>query len=408
MDPLEGLEALGRRVALGETGDPTDAERLFLRERFLLAVRAAQRRRVVRRVLGGIALGAAAAVVSLLVLRKSATTDVGFAVDGAPGKVGEFLPSPADHPIKLTFNEGTSAELAPKTRGRVASVSPYGADLIIESGKARMAVVPRAHNHWTVRAGPFVVHVTGTRFELAWDPVKDRFVLDLYEGSVTLSGCVFGEGNAMAAGERVEAGCGLAEYRVSKLVARGGAREGPGDNGATPGAAAITTEPAGERARPDWLTLARASRYAEAYRTAETDGFDDLCSKSNAGNLLLLGDVARLSGHTDQARAAYLMVRARFAHSKSAAIAAFYLGRLELDANPTGSAKKWLLTYLEEMPDGPLSAAALGRLLEIQIAAHDQQSAEALAKQYIDRYPSGPHSAAAQRVLGRGNANEHP
>jgi transmembrane sensor len=405
MDPIEGLEALGRRVAQGETNGPTDAERLFLRERFLIAVRAARRRGIAMRVLGGIALGAAAAIFGFLVLRRSAVANVGFSVDGAPGKVGEFLPSPVDHPIKLAFDEGTSAVLAPRTRSRVASVSPYGADLIIESGKAQMAVIPRAHNHWTVRAGPFVVHVTGTRFDVAWDPVKDRFVLDLYEGNVTLSGCVFGEGNAMIAGERVEAGCGVAEYRVSKLTPD--AAQPPGDAAAA-GSASSAAEPLGERARPDWLTLARAGRYGEAYRTAEAEGFDDLCAKSTAASLLLLGDVARLSGHTDQARSAYLRVRARFARSKSAAIAAFYLGRLELDANPTGSAKKWLLTYLEEMPDGPLSAAALGRLLEIQIAAHDHQSAVALARQYLDRYPSGPHAAAAERVLDQDVADGRP
>jgi transmembrane sensor len=399
MDSLEGLEALGRRVAEGNANGPTEAERLFLRERFLLAVRAARRRRTVRRVSAGLALAAAAAVAGFVMLRRTAAADIGFSVDGAPGKVGEFLPSPADRAIKLTFNEGTSAVLAPKTRSRVASVSPNGADMIIESGKARLAVVPRAHNRWTVRAGPFVVHVTGTRFDVAWDPVKDRFVLELYEGSLTLSGCVFGEGNALVAGERVEAGCGLAEYRVSKLAARGKPREPPVDVAASASPAASSAEGLAERVRPDWLTLARAGRYGESYRTAEADGFDELCGKSNAGNLLLLGDVARLSGHTDQARAAYLMVRSRFARSQSAAIAAFYLGRLELDANPTGSAKKWLLTYLEEMPDGPLSAAALGRLLEVQIAAHDRDSAVALARQYLDRYPSGPHSAAAERVL---------
>jgi TolA-binding protein len=401
MDSLEGLEALGRRVAQSQVdGGATDAERGFLRERLLLKLRAERRRRILFRGLAGLALGAAAAIVFFLVRRPS--SDLNFSVDGAPGKVGDFLPSPDDRSIELRFNEGTSALLAPRTRGRVSAVSANGAEVVIEAGKAKMSVVPRPHNRWLVHAGPFVVHVTGTRFEVAWDPAKDRFVLELYEGKVTLSGCIFGEGNDITAGQRVEAGCGLAEYRISELGARPGAHEAAPES--APSGAAATTP---EKPRPDWLSMARAGRYEEAYRAAEAEGTDDLSARASANNVLLLGDAARLSGHEAVARSAYLAVRTRFAGTKSAANAAFYLGRIELDAKHNGSAKKWLLAYLDEMPDGPLSAAALGRLLEIQIASHDRRSAVALAKQYLDRYPGGPHSAAAEHVLTDGS-HERP
>jgi transmembrane sensor len=317
-------------------------------------------------------------------------------VDGAPGKVGDFLLSPDNRAIELRFLEGTTAVLEPRTRGRVTAVSPYGADVVIEAGKAKMTVVPRAHNRWSVHAGPFVVHVTGTRFDVAWDPVKDRFVLELHEGKVRLSGCVFGDGNEVVAGERVEAGCGVAEFRVSRLPAPGSQPVGALPDPASQASAATggATPP-----RPDWLALARSGRYAEAYRIADAEGIEDLCAKSSAPSLLLLGDAARLSGHPDAAHSAYLGVRSRFAGTKNAADAAFYLGRLDLDAKHDSSAKKWLLAYLDEMPDGPLAAAALGRLLELQIASHGEPSACALAKQYLDRYPMGPHRATAEHVL---------
>ncbi len=397
MDSLEGLEALGRKVALSQhDGGATEAERAFLRERLLIAVRAERRRRIAFRAFGGLLLGAAAAVAFFL-FRHAASRDLDFSVDGAPGRVGDFLPSPDDRAIELRFTEGTSAVFAPRTRGRVTAVSPYGADVVIEAGRAKMSVVPRAHNRWLVHAGPFVVHVTGTKFDVAWDPVKDKFVLDLYEGKVTVSGCVFGEGNAIAAGERVEAGCGLAEYRVSQLAPESGGRT---EKPEAPDPSATSSAPnAPDRARADWLSMARAGRYGEAFRAAEADGLDDLTAKSSASNLLLLGDAARLSGHPGPARSIYLALRSRFPGGASAASAAFYLGRLDLDGKQDPSAKKWLLAYLDEAPAGPLAAAALGRLLEIQIASHDRRSAVALAKQYLDRYPSGPHSAAAEQVL---------
>ncbi|HEX3596734.1 MAG TPA: FecR domain-containing protein [Polyangiaceae bacterium] len=397
MDSLDGLESLGKRVAQSqEDGGATEAEHAFLRERLLIALRASRRRRIAIRALTGLVLGAAATI-ALLILRRATSGDIDFSVDGAPGKVGDFLPSPDNRSIEVRFTEGTSAVLAPKTRGRVTAVSPYGADVVIEAGKAKMSVVPRPQNRWLVHAGPFVVHVTGTKFQVAWDPAKDKFVLELYEGKVTISGCVFGDGSPIAAGERVEAGCGLAEFRVSQLS------PGDGTQATQPGApdpsATASAPGTPDKARPDWLSMARSGRYAEAFRVAEGDGIDELCAKSSATNLLLLGDAARLSGHPGAAHSVYLALRSRFAGSTSAASAAFYLGRLDLDDKHGGSAKKWLLAYLDEAPDGPLAAAALGRLLEIQIASHDRQSAVALAKQYLDRYPSGPHSAAAEQVL---------
>lgn len=397
MDSLEGIEALGRRVALDQgDGGATEAERVFLRDRLLAQLRAERRRRAALRTATGLLLGAAAA--AFFFFHRGGSSDVGFSVDGAPGKVGDFLPSPDDRPILVRFNEGTLAQLAPGTRGRVTAVSPYGADVVIEAGKAKLSVVPRPQNRWFVHAGPFVVHVTGTKFEVAWDPAKDRFILELYEGKVTLSGCVFGEGSNVAAGERVEAGCGLAQIRVSQLVDPG--KKPKPQETADPGVSttqAGQTEP--ERPHVDWLAIARGGRYDEAFRVAEVEGIDELCARTSAPNLLLLGDAARLSGHAAAARSVYLAARSRFPGTKSAASAAFYLGRLDLDGKHAASAKKWLLAYLDEAPDGPLAAAALGRLLEIQIASHDRQSAVALAKQYLDRYPDGPHSAAAEHVL---------
>jgi len=261
MDSLEGIEALGRRVALDQgDGGATEAERAFLRDRLLAQLRAERRRRAALRTATGLVLGAAAA--AFFLFNRGKPDDVGFSVDGAPGKVGDFLPSPDDRSIELRFDEGTRAQFAPGTRGRVTAVSPYGADVVIEAGKAKLSVVPRPQNRWLVHAGPFVVHVTGTKFEVAWDPAKDRFVLELYEGKVNLSGCVFGEGSPIAAGERVEAGCGLAQYRVSELVdpAKTPQAKEPPDPAATASPAG-QPDPEPERAHADWLAMARGGRY---------------------------------------------------------------------------------------------------------------------------------------------------
>jgi hypothetical protein len=108
--------------------------------------------------------------------------------------------------------------------------------------------------------------------------------------------------------------------------------------------------------------------------------------------LLLLGDTARLTGHTDHAQHAYLALRRRFAGSTAATQAAFHLGRLS-------SADRWFETYLVEQPNGPLAEAALGRLLESGVQRGGVAGARARAKTYLERYPAGAHAQKARDIL---------
>jgi TolA-binding protein len=113
----------------------------------------------------------------------------------------------------------------------------------------------------------------------------------------------------------------------------------------------------------------------------------------------LLGESARLTGHTDDARLAYQAVRRRFAGSPEAAQAAFNLGRLEARGGKKGASAGWFETYLKEQPSGPLAQAALGRLLEARVELGDTRAARDTARSYLERYPAGPHADEAQKVL---------
>jgi ferric-dicitrate binding protein FerR (iron transport regulator) len=166
---------------------------------------------------GGAALAAAAVVAALLFAGRPGPR-LGFSVGEhrAEGIIGDFLAA-TKAPLPVAFSDGTRVTLEPGARGRISSTSVDGADLVVESGRAAFAVVPRRGNRWQVSTGPFVVHVTGTRFEVEWQPERDTFVLELHEGHVRITGCGFGEGHAVNAGERVEATCGRGEFRVSRL-----------------------------------------------------------------------------------------------------------------------------------------------------------------------------------------------
>jgi TolA-binding protein len=311
----------------------------------------------------------------------------------------------------LRFSEGSRIALDPAARVTVTRSTPTGAELVLAAGRAHVDVVPRPESAWRVHTGPFVVDVTGTRFDLDWDPNADHFSLALYEGKVTISGCTFGAGKKLVAGERAEASCKSSSQSVRPLSA---ARGTPAANAApraeTPpaGAAAPTPDPA-PRARAaepvatahesDWTALARSGRYADAYTLASAAGVANESARRAADDVLLLGETSRLTGHVDDARLAYEAVRRRFAKSAAAAQAAFNLGRLEVRAGQEARAASWFETYLSEEPSGPLAAAALGRLLEARVKLGDTRRARDTARVYLERHPAGPHADSARKVL---------
>jgi hypothetical protein len=316
--------------------------------------------------------------------------------------------APKGSGTSFRFSEGSRIALDPQARAKVASIGGPGAELVLESGRAHVDIVPRAENAWRVQTGPFVVAVTGTRFDLDWDPATDRFSLELYEGKVTVSGCTFGTGQKLVAGQRAEASCNAKTQSVAPLSAtskdpRAGAAPPNANTPSAPNPPAVAAEAfethAAAPKQRDWPELARSGRYGDAYALASAVGVAGECGRRGADDVLLLGETARLTDHVEDARLAYQAVRRRFAGSPAAAQAAFNLGRLEVRSGKKAASAGWFETYLREQPGGPLAQAALGRLLEARVEVGDTRAARDTARSYLERYPAGPHADAARKVL---------
>lgn len=350
-----------------------------------------------------------------------------------PVAVGAWMSAANAAPLALGFSDGTRATLWPHARGRVTRLGSRGADMVVEQGRASFAVVHHDDSHWQVSTGPFAVQVTGTRFDVEWHPEEDHFELSLYEGHVRVSGCALGNGEELSAGQRVEASCARNEFRISQLsseaaVQRVEASTGPNNERASSEAPRSKIEPTqtydegaktavqvgkvraggsrvtesdSEGALEQWLVLARAGRFADAYAAASALGFEAACTNRGAIDTLLLADAARLSGHVEPAMHAYGVVRRRWPGSRSAALAAFQMGRAEFDQlGDYGASEHWLRVYGKEQPDGEFAAPALGRLMEVELRLGHESSARELARTYLNRYPKGAHADAASRVLG--------
>ncbi len=382
--------------------------------------------------LAALALAACLGVVALTWRSNELTVQVG--TSGAPALVGVWIGAPDDRPLPLEFSEGTRVELAPRAKARVVSLSSHGARLELERGLLSFDVVPRPGSSWRLDAGPFAVHVTGTRFDVRYDPEQDTFTLSLYEGHVTLSGCGFGQGRQLAAGQRVQASCRESQVSVDFETGDESRNTGPNDptNAAAashaapestaatssdhaPTAADATTpapsasdsalrrvpEPSqpGRGTPRDWLALARQGAYADALAAAQAAGFGTQAARASPSELALLGDVARHAGAPGKAVQAYTLLRRRFPGTSDAALAAFTLGRLEFDAfGDYGKAAGWFRTYLRERPGGAMAREALGRLMESSERGGDPTQARRLAERYLNEYPDGPHAKLASRI----------
>jgi len=104
--------------------------------------------------------------------------------------------------LSLRFSEGTEVDLGPGSKGKVAAVTPDGAEVVLGDGVLHARVVHRPRSRWTVAAGPYSIEVTGTALDVEWSPTGERLELRLHDGSVVVRGPSLHDGLHVAAGQR--------------------------------------------------------------------------------------------------------------------------------------------------------------------------------------------------------------
>jgi ferric-dicitrate binding protein FerR (iron transport regulator) len=106
---------------------------------------------------------------------------------------------------RLTFSDGTEVDLQDGARARIAAVDAHGARLAIENGHAALNIARLPGAAWYVDAGPFVIQVTGTQFDVDWSSYDDTLSVDLHDGSLVVSGPPAPAGVLLRAGQRLTA-----------------------------------------------------------------------------------------------------------------------------------------------------------------------------------------------------------
>jgi hypothetical protein len=350
-----------------------------------------------------------------------------FRVNDAQGEVvgelGAFVRAPADLPVDLRFSDASDITLDASGRARVVDVDANGARVILEAGVAHVAITHREASRWHIVAGPFDVVVTGTQFDVAWEPTTEKFSVHMKQGTVHVLGALLGEGHALSTGEALEVDVpsGVIHQIDSRTLppssttsdvppsSEPSAVNISNDAGSVASEVAapsiIAASSASNSARafaasPAWAQLARAGKYQSAVDAAETLGFDAACNGAKIADVLALGDAARFSGKNGEAREAYTAVRLRSPKDPLAAEAAFDLGKIAFDRDHDYvAAAKWFDTYGRELPNGTLAREAAGRLIEARQKSGDHVDLEAAAQSYLAKYPDGDHADLARSIV---------
>jgi transmembrane sensor len=377
-----------------------------------------------RRSLGwrfGLATLAAAACAFAVLIALPGDEPLEFEVDGVALDSYNARITSDEHARTLSFSDSTNIELSPGSSMFVDDLRQNGASVVLEHGEVSLDVHHEHDTSWQVSAGPYAVYVTGTEFNVAWEPGTEYFSVEVEEGSVRVEGPEGAIANLRAGDSLVrERGKATIEPETIELLLQPdsssdslaanmqNAAEPSDPEPAQAGASTEsildkTTKPGISKTKgPSWVSFFQDADYSTAWALLadRPGGIIGEGQQADADTLLDLADVARFTKHHDDAIKLLEQLRTRFPGTDAAGEAAFTLGRIEADRGAQAKAVVYFELYLDERPTGSLVDNALGRLMVAYQTLGRSDDANATAERYLARFPNGPHAGKAHEILG--------
>jgi transmembrane sensor len=277
---------------------------------------------------------------------------------------------------------------------------------VLKGGSAGFDVRPGGPRRWRIECGLATVEVVGTRFNCDRGPGRLR--VSVQRGAVLVSGeRVADRVRRLGAGESLT----IEEREPTPpapaiATAAPAADEGPvaPEPPAAPAEAAAPERGVGGRGAgaASWRELARRGRHRDAWGALGAQGVRREVDRLDVEDLFALADVARLSGHPADAEAPLERIVSRYGGDRQAPLAAFALGRLELDAldRPARAAAAFDRALALGAPES-LREDVRGRLVEAHLRAGDRAAARAAAEAYAREFPGGRYAATVAPLLVR-------
>ncbi len=265
--------------------------------------------------------------IAVAVLRGRAGTANAEAVLDAHGAPLRALHA-SEGESKELLSDGSTLTLFGATDVEVLDNSATAVVLQQHRGKVLYDIRPGGPRRWTIECGLATVEVIGTEFRV------DRSDAGIH---VEVS-----RGVVLVRGERVP-------DRAARLTAGMSLDVALSPTGAlsAPTATAIASAepstkedapPAPAPEEPSWKALAKHGESAKAYTELGPGGVARVARVASVDELLLLADVARLSGHAGEAVMPLERIISTYPKSAQAPLAAFTLGKIQLGGSPAAAA----------------------------------------------------------------------
>ena len=337
------------------------------------------------------ALAGAAALLLLVVVISGAPEPEPLRRRGGAPLTRVEVSAEAAAPRRVELDDGSTLDLAPGTTLVAEHNDAEAIELRCDRGRVTFEVEPGGGRRWRVDAGLAVVEVVGTVFTVT--RTADRLAVTVARGQVRVSSDRLEDSpRLLAMGDSLE--LLSPDAVVEERVASASESEALPDR--TPEAAERDAGPAVARS---WRAAAGEGDWSAAYQAL---GAEELQRRTGAADtmaeLLVLADVARLSGHPAEAVAPLERAAFQLEADRRSAVAAFTLGRLQSDQlGRPGAAARAFRRCLALGPPAALREDAMARLAEAHARAGQYDAARAAAQQYLRRYPQGSRAASLRR-----------
>jgi tetratricopeptide (TPR) repeat protein len=312
----------------------------------------------------------------------------------------------SDTPVGVQLRDGSSVELAAQTRLRVLRDQPTAVDVELADGRATFDVTHVDDRAFTVRASNVAVHVIGTKFEVVRVARAEgtEVQVSVERGIVEVERTDRGDQRRLTVGERWSVWIPAepaAKGDEADAAREDDAEEDEVDN-ARPSLRAAHRRKAQLATKPHANHKpARAPAEAPS-KLDKAEGEDDAEEKGEAvRDVFARANVARRAGMMSEAAAAYADVLARFPNDDSrAAIAAFELGRIRMDAlnDPRGAVQA--LNQSLRVRSAASREDALARLAICYNALRENSACRKARQRYLTEYPAGVHASALGALCG--------
>jgi len=300
----------------------------------------------------------------------------------------------------IALSDGSSIRLLPGTRLEPLESSGKTFSAMLVRGGAEFDVRPGGPRHWVIECGLASVEAVGTRFACQRTPGHLRVAVS--RGAVLVRGeRVPDRARRLAAGESLDVVDSIApatpDPSGEQAVADGAPVAAPEGK---VGHADLAEPSNHNKAATSWRDWAKRGRHDEAFSALGADGLRREARRLGVTDLLALADVARLSGHPADAVAPLDRILTDFAADAQAPLAAFALGRLELDS--LGRADLAVLALNQALKLGipsSLREDVRARLVEAYARSGQSSAAHDAAAIYFREYPHGRHTRTIEGWL---------